>query len=92
MATKTLEKTPASVTSEMEARDRVSMIALFLESLLDSSAASIDAATSGEDGNDSRRAGYHAYNVAAIAQEYIAELKKLEERPVAGEDILAKGK
>ncbi len=71
--------------SELGARDREDILHLYLETLFRNMREDLDTATQPlESGSSAALAAMDAFNQLAMAEEYVAELKRIGDRPIAG--------
>lgn len=84
--TLTSEKTqakPTVLSPELMARDRIELLTLFMQAQLTFAKENLDEALEEVVSSSRMAAAHHAMCALSIAEEYLDELKKLEDRPIA---------
>lgn len=84
MATSAIQADHEPTSAEMDARDRVGLLILYLRSQLDHAKTSFDIATDETTSQAAKTAATHGFCALEIASEYLDEFAKLEQRPTAG--------
>lgn len=69
--------------NEAQARDRVELLVSYLRALIASATDGFETAIDVSDPAEANRASTNAFSCLAIAGEYLDELARLDERPVA---------